>query len=626
VVTSGGRPPLPEGVFAPYELVRELGARPAGVYAVRQPAAQGAKPHLLAAEYFAGAAKGPDGKESDFVREARRIATITSPNLARVRDVVLRGEDVVVFSEMLDGERLSELWRPDGLPLEIALRAIVDVLSGTAALHSLRDGKQQPMKLAHAEISPVTVALGLDGVARVLHAIARRAPGVQPDPASVGHMAPEVLAGEPFDQRADVFGAGVLLWEVLTGKTLFTETDPAQHVARIRSAPVPPATVPEKAPWAKGLVDVAARALAASPDDRWPTATAMAAELRKAAGLKLAPVSTAAAFAKSAYGERAKTRRQQLETILAMVPAAPAEEAAPISIDVVAASAPPPPPPPPQVMVAPGLPAPLSDVVELSSESLLESSDSLPPPPAAPATGAGLDPFAASAKLAEAPALPPPVPKAAPPVPPEVVPDRLVEPEFGPISGTPAFAAAIVTPPPVLEAPAVLAPPPSPAAEVSDADPSPPLAAGASRNRKFAVLASVGGLGVLMLLLVIARLAFRDTSTKETPGPAPTEVATAPATASTGESPTPVASSAPPPTAPSVALPVASVASAPPAQPPPPPPATTLVAAASPPPPVAARPPPPAAKPPPPAAKPAPPPPPPRPRSKKKPAFDPNSL
>src|ERR1035441_1206228 len=99
-------------------------------------------------------------------------------------------------------------------------------MSGVAGIHTLRDASQQPMKLAHGELSPATVAIGLDGVARVLHAIARRVPGAHPDPASIGYMAPEVHAGEGYDQRADVFGVGVLLWEVLSGGRLFTETPP----------------------------------------------------------------------------------------------------------------------------------------------------------------------------------------------------------------------------------------------------------------------------------------------------------------------------------------------------------------------------------------------------------------
>ena len=206
---------------------------------------------------------------------------------------------------------------PDKLPLEIALRVILDALTGLGALHNLRDARQQPLKLAHGELSPATIALGLDGMARVLHAVTRCTPGAQPDNLRIGYLAPEVAVGDPYDARADVFGAGVLLWEALSGQRLLTEGDAAANAKRVRGGALPRATVPPKAPWAAGLVEVAAKALAPLPDERWPTASVMAAELRKSAGLKLAPASMAAAFAKSAFGERVRKRHEAVDVAAA---------------------------------------------------------------------------------------------------------------------------------------------------------------------------------------------------------------------------------------------------------------------------------------------------------------------
>ncbi|MGD0525432.1 MAG: protein kinase [Polyangiaceae bacterium] len=305
---------LPDGLFAPHELVRQLGTRPNPTYVVRQAGVGiGGKKVLAVAERFADVAE-PGSAGEALVGEARRIATLASPNLARVREVVVRGGDLVVVGELVEGEKLQEIWRPEKLPLEIALRVVVDVLAGVGALHNLRDAKQQPMKLAHGEVSPATIVLGLDGIARVLHSVARRAPDVQPEAASVGYLAPEVASGDPYDARADVFSAGVLLWEALSGKILLTGPDADANVRRVRSGALPPATVPDTAAWAKGLVEVAAKALSAAPDARWPTAAVMAAELRKAAGLKLAPASTVAAFARSGFGERVRVRRESLES------------------------------------------------------------------------------------------------------------------------------------------------------------------------------------------------------------------------------------------------------------------------------------------------------------------------
>ncbi len=225
----------------------------------------------------------------------------------------MRGDDLVVFGDFLDGEKLAYFASPgERLPLEIALRVLLDVLTGVGALHGLRDASQQPLKLTHGEISPATVLFGADGVGRVLHSVTRRAPDAQAESASLPYLAPEVHTSDARDGRADVFSVGVLLWEALEGRPLSNEGDEPAGV-RVRSGPLPVPAVPDKAAWAKGLASVVSKALAAAPEDRWPTAAAMAGEIRKAAGLKLAAASAASAFAKNKFGERVKERRARWE-------------------------------------------------------------------------------------------------------------------------------------------------------------------------------------------------------------------------------------------------------------------------------------------------------------------------
>jgi serine/threonine-protein kinase len=567
---------LPDGLFAPHELVRQLGARPNPLYVLRQSGVgTGGKPVLAVAERFTGAAEvGADGE--DLARDARRIATLASPNLARVREVIVRGDDLVVIGEFVEGEKLQELWRPDKLPLEIALRVIVDALAGVGALHNLRDAKQQPMKLAHGEVSPATIVLGLDGIARVLHSASRRAPGVEPEPASRGYLSPEVASGDPYDARADVFSAGVLLWEALSEKPLFTKLDAEAKATRVRAGALPLATVPEKASWAKGLVEVAAKALSAAPDARWPTAAVMAAELRKAAGLKLAPASTAAAFARSAFGERVKARRESLDAGSPAIHSLPPEP--------LAAAAPPPRPPPPSppessilevelesaletVLVVPGIRAPVSEVIELGSELLVEaaSNSSAPPAPSSALGGFVLDPFAAPAAFPHPPApldtarfTPPPAPAVAV-VPVVMLESHLVveDPSSPSITGAPHFAAAIDKPPrpplPAATSPHPADPIPAPPPLEMPAEDAPVGAVGA-RRRKVVVLGGVAVLGLVVFLLAAVRLAGRepDVSPAKVEPPATTAPAVQPP-------PTPISAGAPPVSA---SAPSPSVASA----------------------------------------------------------------
>jgi hypothetical protein len=496
--------------LAPYEVIRELGSRPLPVLLARHPLA-GGKPQLVIIERVPGAGRESDEKNAELVKAARRIAAIANPNVARVREIATRGDDLLVVGDFIDGPKLADVWRLEGnpMPLEVVLRVLIDALNGLGAIHNVRDTKQQPMKLAHGEVAPTTILCAMDGTARVLHAVSRCVPGVRAEGGSLPYLAPEVEAGEPFDARADVFGVGVMLWEALCGKSIAE--------GGVRPTPVPPPTAPQKSPWAKGLVDVAAKALAGTPDARWATAPAMAAEIRKAAGLKLAPTSAVAAWLAKAVGEKVKARRAAVEEVAAPVPApiaavpmvaaspkpAPVQASAPspkpaavaapaapsprpaaVAGEVAAgvspspkpgpvvvpppawltAQAPEPAPPssderPQSVTVAPGIVAPVSDIIELSPESAelaLESVRPPPPPPAptaasalavAPPTAPKLSVAAdegesKTARPAEAP------PVASQPVPPPVV-DLPAEEEKAPASGAPLYASAIDSPPSV---------------------------------------------------------------------------------------------------------------------------------------------------------------------------------
>ena len=255
----------------------------------------------------------PRGEE--FVREARRIATLASPNLARVREVALRGDDLVVFGEFIEGERLHGALAPRASSRSRSRsRVLVDVLTGLGALHNLRDAKQQPMKLAHGELSPATIVLGLDGIARVLHAVARCAPARSPRRRRSRTSRPRSRRASPYDARADVFGAGrasVGSRSAASGSSRQSELPP--NARRVRARPAASSdgagegAVGEGARGRRGqgARGVAGRSVADRCGDGGGDA--------QGGGLKLAPASTAAAFARSAFGERVKKRTSRID-------------------------------------------------------------------------------------------------------------------------------------------------------------------------------------------------------------------------------------------------------------------------------------------------------------------------
>jgi hypothetical protein len=336
-----------------FQLVRELGSRIVPTWAALELLPDG-RTQLVVAERISLGGPYADGEIADWVRDARRLATLEHPNVARVRDVVIRGQDVLVINDFVDGVRLSDLLTSTAHPahLEVTLRVLVDVLSGLSAIHNLRDAKRQPLKLVHGELTPECVLVGVDGLARVVGAHRARAAKANPEDAPSGYLAPEVLlADEAADARADIHSVGVMLWEALSGRSLFANTRPSAIVTQILSDRVPRATIPPTSPWAAPLAEAAARALSADPHKRFGAAAAFAAELRGIAGPRLAAPIEVGAFVRAIYGNQIRARREALdrgETARRQplpTPAAPPRRSAGATPPAFAALPPPRPPP-----------------------------------------------------------------------------------------------------------------------------------------------------------------------------------------------------------------------------------------------------------------------------------------
>lgn len=247
-----------------------------------------------------------------WLEHARRLVPLEHPNVARVRDAIDGAGDAYVVSDYIDGARWSDVVAAgSGMALDVAVRVLLDVLAGLGAFHNMRDAARQPLGLVHARLTSESVLLGLDGVSRILGTARLRGTFVG---TGAHYLAPEVLLeDDAADARADVYSVGVLLWEAMSGRPLFTETGASAIVTAVLSGRIPRAEAPASAPWAVPLVDVAARALSPDPAKRYASAAAMAAELRRVGGAKIVPSIRVAALVRSSFGDRIKARREELE-------------------------------------------------------------------------------------------------------------------------------------------------------------------------------------------------------------------------------------------------------------------------------------------------------------------------
>ena len=215
-------------------------------------------------------------------REARAAAGLNHPNVCQLYEIGEENGVPFLAMELLDGESLAARLARGPLPRAEAIQVMVAVLAALEALH--RRG------LVHRDLKPSNVSLTLHGVKLLDFGLAR------PTPTSNGatestltrpgtimgtpdYMAPEQVLGQAVDARADLFAAGGLLFEMLSGKPPFAGDSIVQvYHAIINEQPFSLGGSP-----AILAVDrVIHRALSKHPEDRYQTADAMAQDLREA--------------------------------------------------------------------------------------------------------------------------------------------------------------------------------------------------------------------------------------------------------------------------------------------------------------------------------------------------------
>lgn len=219
-----------------------------------------------------------------FQREAEALAALSHPNIVTVTDFgVTEGMPYIVM-ELLEGEDLSELLaRGEVLEPRRALEIVRQMLRALAYAHE--------QALVHRDLKPHNVfvrSLGagadhvevLDfGLARFLTDAYKNAPKLTAQGALIGtpaYMAPEQASGEEVDARADVYAAGCVLFEALTGRRVFPSADPGEILRSHMLAPAP--TLADADPGLEAdpaLEALLRRALSKSPAERFANAQEM---------------------------------------------------------------------------------------------------------------------------------------------------------------------------------------------------------------------------------------------------------------------------------------------------------------------------------------------------------------
>jgi beta-lactam-binding protein with PASTA domain/predicted Ser/Thr protein kinase len=228
-----------------------------------------------------------------FRREAQNAAGLSHPNIVSIYD---RGEaegTYYIAMEYLDGRTLKELIVSRGpAPIQVAIDYTRQILGALRFAH--RNG------IVHRDIKPHNVLVDSDGRLKVTDfGIARAGASEMTEAGSIvgtaQYLSPEQAKGTSVDTRSDIYSAGVVLYELLTGRVPFTGDTAVEIAMRHLSAvPEPPSALRDDVPHELDMVVL--RALAKDPEDRYQTAEEMDAELdRVSRGQPVSPETEEAA-------------------------------------------------------------------------------------------------------------------------------------------------------------------------------------------------------------------------------------------------------------------------------------------------------------------------------------------
>jgi eukaryotic-like serine/threonine-protein kinase len=266
----------------------------AEVYLARPATSDSGLPERLVVKrllpHFASDAEG----RTMFEREARLHASVTHENVVTVFHAGKddRGEPYLAmeYIDGVDGYRLLRRLRQEDelLPVGVSIYVAREVLRALESVHAARDPTSGgSLGIVHRDVSPSniylsrdgTVKLGDFGIARSTTRTTLRSEGGQQIlKGKFAYLAPEQVAGEPSDHRADLFSLGTVLAEMLLNRPLFPGGGQLAVLLAIRDCKID-ALQEIRSRLPPGLIEVMQRALARDPSKRFPTATEFATAL-----------------------------------------------------------------------------------------------------------------------------------------------------------------------------------------------------------------------------------------------------------------------------------------------------------------------------------------------------------
>lgn len=283
--------PCTFGRYALFDFIGSGGM--AEIYLARQKMELGATRRCVVKQILPKLASDAGFSEM-LVHEAKLAAHLSHTNVVQVFDLGRADDRLYIAMEYVEGFDLNDLLRRCSrakvpLPFELATYVIREALRGLDYAHRRVDDGGKPLGIVHRDVSPSNLLISFDGEVKVCDFGIARANTAIGDAArpeldeaikgKAGYMSPEHARGEAIDARADVFAAGIVLWELAAGRRLYKAAEGGPSLLeQARRAAIPELELHE-IPAGDHLQRILSKALTFDREARYPSAAAMGSDL-----------------------------------------------------------------------------------------------------------------------------------------------------------------------------------------------------------------------------------------------------------------------------------------------------------------------------------------------------------
>ena len=220
-----------------------------------------------------------------FLDEAKLSMQLQHANIVQIFDIGKADDTYFVVMELIEGVNLRRMMqraidRGIQVPVPLACYLTAEIAKALAYAHERKDSDGQPLGTVHRDVSPPNVLISRQGEVKLTDfGLAKAATHSTKTDAGVikgkfSYLSPEVVDGKPADPRADVYSAGIIAWELLCERKLFSGSNDMETVELVRKGHVPkPSEVRDDVDHE--LDRVLLKALAKNPKRRYQTARAL---------------------------------------------------------------------------------------------------------------------------------------------------------------------------------------------------------------------------------------------------------------------------------------------------------------------------------------------------------------